>query len=147
MLDILQFLVPLAIAAIAFFVNSAAKKGDNENDPKRTQPPVKNWREKQPNSSNRPQQKQQQPKKAPELVRAEQKSEELRKQAKGAIEQIVEVRSASSVLQQKKEQPKTTPISLKRPTSKQLAEQVIWSEILGEPRAKKPHRAFNKRVQ
>ncbi|MFS0561759.1 hypothetical protein AB1K91_13530 [Terribacillus sp. 179-K 1B1 HS] len=144
MFDILQFLVPLAIAAIAFLINSVGKKGEKENDPRRTQPPVKNWKEKQPRKSPRPQQKQQ--RKDPELLRSEQKVDDYRNQVKEAMEQVVEVRSASSVGQQKKDQPKTKPIKLKRPTSRQLAEQVVWSEILGEPRAKKPHRTYRKRV-
>ncbi|PAF38882.1 hypothetical protein CHH58_05545 [Terribacillus saccharophilus] len=146
MFDMLQFLVPLAIAAIAFFFNAAAKKGNQENDPRRTQPPVKNWQEKKPRASKEHQQKQKQVK-APELVRAEQKADKFRGQAVEAIQQIVEVRSASSVRQNKETQPITKPIRLKRPTSRQLAEQVIWSEILGEPRAKKPHRTFQKRVR
>ncbi|MFJ6411505.1 hypothetical protein CHI12_03780 [Terribacillus saccharophilus] len=146
MFDMLQFLVPLAIAAIAFFFNAAAKKGDKENnDPRRTQPPVKNWQEKQPRTNK--EQRQQKQVKAPELIQAEQKADEFRKQATEAIQQVVEVRSASSVRQGKKGQQITKPIRLKRLTSKQLAEQVLWSEILGEPRAKKPHRTFNKRVQ
>lgn len=146
MFDMLQFLVPLAIAAIAFFFNAAAKKGDKENnDPRRTQPPVKNWQEKQPRTNK--EQRQQKQVKAPELIQAEQKADEFRKQATEAIQQVVEVRSASSVRQVKKGQQITKPIRLKRLTSKQLAEQVLWSEILGEPRAKKPHRTFNKRVQ
>lgn len=146
MFDMLQFLVPLAIAAIAFFFNAAAKKGDKENnDPRRTQPPVKNWQEKQPRTSK--EQRQQKQIKAPELMQAEQKADEFRKQATEAIQQVVEVRSASSVRQDKNDKPITKPIRLKRPTSRQLAEQVLWSEILGEPRAKKPHRTYNKRVQ
>ncbi|PAE17150.1 hypothetical protein CHH91_05605 [Virgibacillus sp. 7505] len=148
MFDILQFLVPLAIAAIAFFFNSAGKKGDHDNDPRRTQPPVKNWQEKQPHASREDRQQKQRPVKAPELIQAEQKAEEYRKQTTEAIQQALEVRSASSVRRQDdKDQPLAKPIKLKRPTSRQLAEQVLWSEILGEPRAKKPHRAFNKRVQ
>ncbi|MFP7253336.1 hypothetical protein SFC02_03460 [Terribacillus goriensis] len=148
MFDILQFLVPLAIAAIAFFFNSAGKKGDQDNDPRRTQPPVKNWQEKQPRASREDRQKKQRPVKAPELIQAEQKAEEYRKQTTEAIQQALEVRSASSVRRQDdKDQPLAKPIKLKRPTSRQLAEQVLWSEILGEPRAKKPHRAFKKRVQ
>ncbi|SDD19170.1 hypothetical protein SAMN05421663_107207 [Terribacillus halophilus] len=145
MFDILQFLVPLAVAAIVFLINAAGKKGENKNDPRRTQPPVKNWKEKPSHNSRQPQQRQQT--KAQELVRAEQKANDLRNQAKEVIEQVVEVRSASSDRQQKIDQPISKPITLKQPTSRQLAEQVIWSEILGEPRAKKPHRIFsNKRV-
>ncbi|MFB1099037.1 hypothetical protein [Terribacillus sp. JSM ZJ617] len=148
MFDILQFLVPLAIAAIAFFFNSAGKKGDQDNDPRRTQPPVKNWKEKQPRASREDRQQKQRPVKAPELIQAEQKADEYRKQTTEAIQQALEVRSASSVRRQdNKDQTLAKPIKLKRPTSRQLAEQVLWSEILGEPRAKKPHRAFNKRVQ
>lgn len=150
MFDILQFLVPLAIAAIAFFFNAAGKKGDQDNDPRRTQPPVKNWQEKQPRASreHRQQKQKQKPVKSPELIQAEQKAEEYRKQTTEAIQQALEVRSASSVRRQdNKDQPLAKPIKLKRLTSRQLAEQVLWSEILGEPRAKKQHRAFKKRVQ
>ncbi|MFP7169693.1 hypothetical protein [Terribacillus sp. 7520-G] len=145
MFDILQFLVPLAVAAIAFFINAAGKKGGNEKDPRRTQPPVKNWREKQPRKSPRPQQKQQA--KAPELAKSDQKVDDLRDQVKEAMEQVVAVQGASSARQQEKDQSKAEPIKLKRPTSRQLAEQVVWSEILGEPRAKKPHRIYSKRVR
>ena len=148
MFDMLQFLVPLAIAAIAFFFNAAAKKGDKENnDPRRTQPPVKNWQEKQPRASKEQRQQKQKQVKAPELVQAEQKADELRKQAADAIQQVVGVQSASSLRNNKEDQKIAKPIRLKRPTSRQLAEQVLWSEILGEPRAKKPHRTYNKRVQ
>lgn len=147
MFDMLQFLVPLAIAAIAFFFNAAAKKGDKENnDPRRTQPPVKNWQEKQPRTSKEQRQQKQKQVKAPELVQAEQKADELRKQAADAIQQVVGVQSASSVRKTENQQI-GKPIRLKRQTRRQLAEQVLWSEILGEPRAKKPHRTYNKRVQ
>ncbi|MEC0283655.1 hypothetical protein SAMN04489762_0371 [Terribacillus saccharophilus] len=147
MFDMLQFLVPLAIAAIAFFFNAAAKKGDKENnDPRRTQPPVKNWQEKQQRTSKEQRQQKQKQVKAPELVQAEQKADELRKQAADAIQQVVGVQSASSVRKIENKQI-AKPIRLKRQTRRQLAEQVLWSEILGEPRAKKPHRTYNKRVQ
>lgn len=147
MFDILQFLVPLVIAAAAFFFNAAAKKGDQENDPRRTQPPVKNWKEKQPRASREQRPQKERQVRAPELVQAEQKADELRKQAAEAMKQVVEVQSASSVRRAKEDHSVAKPIRLKRPTSRQLAEQVVWSEILGEPRAKKPHRTFNKRVQ
>ncbi|MFP7493593.1 hypothetical protein SFC66_07370 [Terribacillus saccharophilus] len=147
MSDIFQFLVPLIIAGVVFLFNAAGKKGDQDEDPRRTQPPVKNWKEKQRRSSKEQPQQNQQPVKAPELVRAERKAEDLRGQAAEAIQQVADVRSASSVRRTTKDQPATKPITLKRPTSRQIAEQVLWSEILGEPRAKKPHRTYSKRVQ
>ncbi|WP_077308586.1 hypothetical protein [Terribacillus halophilus] len=147
MSDILQFLVPLVIAGIVFLFNQAGKKGDQEKqDPRRTQPPVKNWQEKQPRqSAERPTEKPVQTK-APELVQAEKQVDELRNRADNAIERVKAVQKAAPARQQTKNHSVTKPIHITRLSSRQLAEQVIWSEILGEPRAKKPHRAFGKRV-
>jgi hypothetical protein len=147
MSDLLQFLVPLVIAGIIFLLNQAGKKGDPEKqDPRRTQPPVKNWQEKQPSQSKERSTAQHTQTKAPELVQAEQQAKELQNKAGSAIEQVKSVQQAVPARPHEKKHSVTKPIRITRPTSKQLAEQVIWSEILGEPRAKKPHRAFEKRV-
>ncbi|SNZ11000.1 hypothetical protein SAMN05421503_1924 [Terribacillus aidingensis] len=147
MSDLLQFLVPLVIAGIIFLVNQAGKKGDQEKqDPRRTQPPVKNWQEKQHRKSKERPAAQHTQTKAPESVQAEQTAEELIHTADNAIERVTSVQKAVPARQHAKKSSVAKPIRITRPTSRQLAEQVIWSEILGESRAKKPHRAFGKRV-
>ncbi|QXE00466.1 hypothetical protein [Terribacillus sp. DMT04] len=147
MSDLLQFLVPLVIAGIVFLVNQAGKKGDQEKqDPRRTQPPVKNWQEKQSSKSKERPAAQHTQTKAPELVQAEQTAEELIHRADNAIEQVKSVQKAVPARQHANNSA-AKPIRITRPSSRQLAEQVIWSEILGESRAKKPHQAFKKRVR
>jgi hypothetical protein len=147
MSDLFQFLVPLVIAGIVFFFNQAGKKGDQEKqDPRRTQPPVKNWQEKQPRQTKEQSPAQHKQTNASELVQTEQQAKELYNTAGNAIEQVKSVQKAVSARQHAKKHHVTKPIRITRPTSRQLAEQVIWSEILGEPRAKKKHRAFEKRV-